>query len=150
MKYFITNNGYIVDENDNIVTMEDGNESFEEYYKFLQEGGTVEQTNLSTENEEIEYKIDVETQTYLKRISDGANIISKFSAELRVGKLTGSITEEKHKVIDKSLKPVRYEILAGQWISAKDELILLGSEIIGQNLYNRIYKEIQTYINNNY
>jgi hypothetical protein len=65
MKYFITNNGYIVDENDNIVTMEDGNKSFEEYYKFLQEGGTVEEYEAS-----IKGKIFEDEDIFLKSLSE--------------------------------------------------------------------------------
>ena len=104
----------------------------------------------ATQEDIAAIKIDLETQTYLKRITDGANAIAKFSAELRVAKLAGTISEEGHKVIDKALKPIRDEVLAGQWISAKDELVALGTDIIGQNLYDRIYVELDTYIQLNY
>lgn len=153
MSYYTSKYGNVIKVDLGIATlvpMDESTVEYQQYLQFLQSGGTVESSELFTLEEEIEYKTDVETQTYLKRISDGASAISRFSAELRVAKLSGVITEEGHKVIDKSLKPIRDEVLAGQWISAKDELILLGSEIIGQTLYDRIYNEIQTYINNNY
>jgi hypothetical protein len=153
MSYKTSKYGNIIKEDLGIVTlvpMDESTVEYQQYLQFLQSGGTVESSELFTLEEEIEYKTDIETQTYLKRISDGTSAISRFSAELRVAKLSGVITEEGHKEIDKALKPIRDEVLAGQWISAKDELILLGSEIIGQTLYDRIYNEIQTYINNNY
>lgn len=134
----------------NLIPMVESTIEYQEFLQFLKSGGTVEPSQLFVPEEELQYRTEIETQTYLKRITDGANAIAKFSAELRVAKLAGTISEEEHKVVDKTLKPVRDEVLAGQWISAKDELILLGTEIIGQQLYNRIYNEIQTYIDSNY
>jgi hypothetical protein len=153
MSYKTSKYGNIIKEDLGIVTlvpMDESSIEYQQYLQFLIGGGTVEPSELFTPEEEFQYKTYIETQTYLKRISDGANAISKFSAELRVAKLAGVINEENHKVIDKALKPVRDEVLAGQWISAKDELILLGTDIIGQELYDRIYNEIQLYIDNNY
>jgi hypothetical protein len=153
MSYKTSKYGNIIKEDLGIVTlvpMDESSIEYQQYLQFLIGGGTVEPSELLTPEEEFQYKTDIETQTYLKRISDGANAIAKFSAELRVAKLAGAINEESHKVIDKALKPVRDEVLAGQWISAKDELILLGTDIIGQQLYDRIYNEIQLYIDNNY
>lgn len=153
MRYLTSKYGNIIKEDLGIVTlvpMDESTSEYQQYLQFLVDGGTVEQSELFSIEEQSAFAIEKETQTYLKRIADGANAISKFSAELRVAKLAGTISEEGHKVVDKALKPVRDEVLAGQWISAKDELILLGTNIIGQTLYDRIYTEIQTYIDNNY
>jgi hypothetical protein len=153
MSYYISKYGNVIKVDLGIVTlvpMDESSIEYQQYLAFLQSGGTVEQSELFAPEEEFQYKTDIETQTYLKRITDGANAIAKFSAEVRVAKLAGTISEEGHKVVDKALKPVRDEVLAGQWISAKDELILLGTDIIGQQLYDRIYNEIQTYIDSNY
>lgn len=153
MSYYTSKYGNIIKVDLGIITLipmiEDSFE-YQQYLQFLIDGGTVEPSELFTQEEEIEYNTINETQVYLKRMSDGAAAIAKFSAELRVAKLNGTISEEGHKVIDKTLKPVRDEVLAGQWISAKDELIVLGTDIIGQNLYDRIYVEIDTYIQLNY
>lgn len=153
MSYYTSKYGNIIKaENGNItlVPMNESTTEYQQYLQFLQGGGTVNPSELFTQEEEIEYKTLEETQTYLKRISDGAAAIAKFSAELRVAKLNGVISEEGHKVVDKALKPIRDEVLAGQWISAKDELIFLGIDIIGQSLYDRIYSEIDNYIQQNY
>jgi hypothetical protein len=153
MNYYISKYGNVIKVDLGIVIlvpMDESSIEYQQYVQFLIEGGAVEPSNITTPEEELTFNIEKETQTYLKRIADGANAISKFSAELRVAKLAGTINEESHKVIDKALKPVRDEVLAGQWISAKDELILLGTDIIGQQLYGRIYNELQTYIDNNY
>lgn len=95
-------------------------------------------------------KLDQETQKYIQRTNDGIISIAKFSAELRLAKLAGVITEDGHKAIDSALTPIRTEILAGQWISGKQLLEELGTSIIGQQLYDRIYNEINNYILRNY
>lgn len=91
-----------------------------------------------------------ETQKYIQRTSDGVSAIAKFSAELRLAKLAGVITEDGHKAVDAALTPIRTEILAGQWISGKQLLEELGTSIIGQQLYDRIHNEISEYITVNY
>ncbi|HMS90955.1 MAG TPA: hypothetical protein PKC87_01945 [Candidatus Absconditabacterales bacterium] len=153
MKYYTSKYGNIIKVdlgNITLVSMEESSEEYKQFLEFLNSGGTVNSSNFSTMEEDTLFNIEKETQTYLKRINDGAIAISKFSAEIRVAKLSGVISEEGQKVVDKVLKPVRDEILAGQWISAKDELLTIGSSIIGQKLYERILTEIQTYIIDNY
>jgi hypothetical protein len=95
-------------------------------------------------------KLDEETQKYIQRTNDGILSIAKFSAELRLAKLAGLISEDSHKAIDALLTPIRTEILAGQWISGKQLLEELGANTIGQQLYDRIYNEINNYILLNY
>jgi len=91
-----------------------------------------------------------ETEQYLKRMDDGRDSVAKLSAELRTAKLNGIISEEDHKGIDALLVPMRTAVLAGQWVEAKDILISLGSEQIGQGLYDKINYELTTYISENY
>ena len=51
MKYFITKLGTIIDENNNRVDLIEGTENYNNYVKFLQAGGTLEETeNLSAED----------------------------------------------------------------------------------------------------
>lgn len=91
-----------------------------------------------------------ETELYIKRSEDGKNAYAAISAEFRLAKLSDQISEETHAAIEKSLIPVRNEVLAGQWISAKNELIYLGIITIGQDLYDRLYLQITNYIAENY
>lgn len=97
-----------------------------------------------------ESPIDIETKNYLKRIEDGKKAVAKLSAELRVAKLNGVISEQQHKGIDALLVPIRTAVLAGQWIEAKDLLTDLGSTQIGQSLYDRLNSQIVAYISENY
>jgi hypothetical protein len=70
----------------------------------------------------------------------------KISAEFRVAKLSGQISEAEHKAIEELLIPVRDEIRAGQWISGLIKLEALGSENIGVTLYDRLHLQISNYI----
>jgi hypothetical protein len=90
-----------------------------------------------------------ETQRYIQRTQDGINAYAEISAEFRLAKLSGILTEEQHGIIENILIPVRNEVLAGQWISAKLKLEGIGN-VIGDDLYNRLHTQISTYITNNY
>lgn len=94
--------------------------------------------------------LEEETKRYEKRTADGQQAYAKISAEFRLAKLAGIVTEESHGIIEKLLIPVRNEILAGQWKSGLIELESLGSEIIGINLYNRLHTQINDYITISY
>lgn len=90
-----------------------------------------------------------ETEMYKKRTLDGINAYAEISAEFRLAKLSGILTEEQHVEIESILIPVRSEVLAGQWISARQKLE--GIEVvIGVQLYNRLHTQISNYINENY
>ncbi len=90
-----------------------------------------------------------ETQRYIQRTQDGINAYAEISAEFRLAKLSGILTEEQHGIIENILIPVRNEVLAGQWISAKLKLEEIGNSI-GTDLYNRLHTQISIYITNNY
>jgi len=98
----------------------------------------------------IEEMLEKETQKYLQRSQDGQNAYAKLSAEFRLAKVAGIITEQEYHAIEKLLIPTRNEVLAGQWISAKNELESLGAEQISQSLYDRLHLLISNYINENY
>jgi len=101
--------------------------------------------------EEIQKElIDSETEKYKQRTQDGANAYAKISAEFRLAKLSGGISEEAHAVIESTLIPVRNEVLAGQWISGLRELESIGSGIIGIDLYTRLLNQFNDYIAANY
>lgn len=107
----------------------------------------------ATESElaEIESKrlLKEETEMYRKRQCDGVTAYAEISAEFRLAKLSGLLTEEQHGAIEDALIPVRNEVLAGQWKSAKQKLELIGNSI-GSELYNRLHTQMTNYINENY
>jgi hypothetical protein len=90
-----------------------------------------------------------ETEMYRKRQCDGVLAYAEISAEFRLAKLSGLLSEEQHGQIEAILIPVRNEVLAGQWISAKQKLEEIGI-VIGADLYNRLHTQITNYINENY
>lgn len=100
---------------------------------------------------EIESKrlLKLETEMYKKRQCDGVLAYAEISAEFRLAKLSGVLTEEQHGAIEDALIPVRNEVLAGQWKSARQKLEEIGV-VIGAELYNRLHTQITNYINENY
>jgi len=142
--------------------------NYKTYYRvYLKDGGFSEYANLydvpegnsyetiqreiidNTHND-ILHQIDLETDRYLKRTRDGVEAYAKISAEFRMAKLNGDISEETHGYIEAILIPVRNEVLAGQWISARLILESIGALNIGDELYDRLYGQITNYINDNY
>lgn len=136
-----------------LVPKDDSVQSYLDYVEWLGQGnspsffsGTQEEIELiNLKNEQIN-----ETNLYVKRQQDGVLAYAEISAEFRIAKLKGIITEESHKYIEKLLIPVRNEVLAGQWKSAKVELELIGVEQVGIELYNRLMSQIEDYILINY
>jgi len=90
-----------------------------------------------------------ETMLYKKRQIDGVNAYAEISAEFRLAKLSGILSEEQHGAIESVLIPVRNEVLAGQWISALNILESIGTSI-GSELYDRLHSQITNYISENY
>ena len=103
-----------------------------------------------TQEELISISLEEETRKYLKRTQDGIEAYAKISAEFRLAKLSGQISEEAHHYIEEILIPVRNEVLAGQWISGQQKLEAIGSTEIGQQLYDRLHLQISDYIDANY
>lgn len=99
-------------------------------------------------DQEIQFLTEI--QKYKKRAEDGLHSYLQLSAEFRLAKINGLISEESHAEIEKALIPVRNEVLAGQWISAKKELELLGNVVLGNDLYDGLYLQISNYIEQNY
>lgn len=109
------------------------------------ESATPEEIAEQTQAEQLRK----ETEMYKKRTQDGINAYAEISAEFRLAKLSGILTEEQHVEIESILIPVRNEVLAGQWISARQKLEGIGV-VIGVQLYNRLHTQISNYINENY
>ena len=98
---------------------------------------------------EAKKRLKEETEMYRKRQCDGVSAYAEISAEFRLAKLSGVLTEEQHGAIESVLIPVRNEVLAGQWISALQKLEEIGV-VIGVELYNRLHTQISNYIAENY
>jgi len=94
--------------------------------------------------------IQAEFDMYQKRKADGVDAYLLQSAKLRLAKLSGQITEEGHSAIEELLRPVRDEVVNGQWINAKAKLEAIGSESVGIDFYTELHTELTTYINENY
>jgi len=109
------------------------------------EGATPEEIDFLESKKALEN----ETLMYRKRQYDGVSAYAEISAEFRLAKLSGVLTEEQHGAIEAVLIPVRNEVLAGQWISARQKLEEIGV-VIGADLYNRLHTQITNYINENY
>lgn len=143
-------------------------ENYKTYYRvYLPDGGFIEYANLydvpqgssyetiqreiiDNTNNDFLHQIDLETERYVKRTRDGVEAYAKISAEFRLAKLNGQISEQTHGYIESTLIPVRNEVLAGQWISAKMILESIGALNIGDELYDRLHGQITNYINDNY
>ena len=104
--------------------------------------GVLIEAHITTEQELIES----EFLKYQQRAQDGNDAYLKISAEFRIAKLSGQISESEHKAIEELLIPVRDEIRAGQWVSGKLKLEDLGSGLIGSTLYDRLHLQISQYI----
>jgi hypothetical protein len=51
MRYFYTKYGTVIDENNQVIPMIEGNPLYEEYLLFLQSDGTIEQSDIELEQE---------------------------------------------------------------------------------------------------
>lgn len=143
MKYFRTQSGKIINENNQLVNEQD-------YYNYLANDGTVYESDYEFPSDIAERMVAEETQKYIQRTTDGINAYAKISAEFRLAKLSGTIDDATHTYIENLLIPVRNEVLAGQWISAKQKLINIGEIAVGTSLYNRLIEQLTNYITANY
>lgn len=105
-------------------------------------GGVLIETHVTTAEELIE----LEFAKYQQRERDGMDAYLKISAEFRIAKISGQISEAEHKAIEELLIPVRDEIRAGQWISGLEKLEAIGATAIGTELYDRLHLQISNYI----
>jgi len=138
--------------NDIQIIQDDTNSIFQQYLTDKSNGvEVISVESMPSELAEIQAKkvLENETMLYKKRQCDGVNAYAEISAEFRLAKLTGVLTEEQHGAIEAVLIPVRNEVLAGQWISARQKLEEIGV-VIGSDLYNRLHTQISNYINENY
>jgi len=94
--------------------------------------------------------VKLEFEKYLQTKTDGENAYLQISAEFRMAKISGDISEEAHLYIENLLKPIRNEIMFGQWMEGLRLLELIEIELIGDELYNRLHLQISNYVTENY
>jgi hypothetical protein len=140
---FRTKYGRYIDENNVEVSQQD-------LQSYLEADGTIFETDFNFPNDVASESLELETQRYVKRTQDGINAYAKISAEFRLAKLSGQISEQTHGYIENLLIPVRNEVLAGQWISALMKLEDLGVAQVGKELYERLHLQLTDYITQNY
>ena len=131
------------------------NGAFTEYSEIPESGNyeiieIIEPSQEEIQEQQIKEALSSETERYIKRQQDGVQMYAEISAEFRLAKLNGLMSESTQSAIEKILISVRNEVLAGQWISAKNELELIGNSNIGADLYNRLHNQISNYITENY
>lgn len=136
-----------------VFNQDDRDERYLTYLVWLKNENAPEKVDFFEEEETEKLALEqlsYETAKYIQRSKDGQEAYAKISAEFRLAKLNGQITEEAHAIVEKILIPVRNEVLAGQWMSAINELISIGSELIGESLFYRLYSQIDNYIQYSY
>ncbi len=90
-----------------------------------------------TPEEILKQKEQNEFAKYQLRQSRGLESYLKLCAEFRLAKESGSLTPELYAQIEETLIPVRDELVNGQFITAKTKLEVIGSDVIGVELYDR-------------
>ena len=138
-----TKYGRYIDENNVEVSQMD-------LQSYLEADGTIFETDFNFPNDAAAESLELETQRYIKRTQDGINAYAKISAEFRLAKLSGQISEQTHGYIENLLIPVRNEVLAGQWISALMKIEDLGVAQVCKELYERLHLQLTDYITQNY
>lgn len=111
------------------------------------DGQLVESTETILTLEDL---LQLETNKYINRKKEGELYFLKIIADLRLQKLSNTITEETFDLIEEALIPVRNEIVLGQWKTGLKKLALINPISIGESLYNQLYSFITEYIFNNY
>ena len=133
-----------------IIPLDDNSPLFADYLVWLEAGGSLTDTDDLCEEEVLATMLTHEFEKYQQRKEDGINAYLLLSAELRLAKIGGVISNEAHRAIETALEPIRAEVVLGQWIGAKEKLEELGDYIIGEQMYQKLYNIITNYISTHY
>jgi len=98
----------------------------------------------------IDKPINNEYINYIVRKDDGVKRYLKLAAEFRLLKLSGDITPDFHILLDNKLKPVRDELVNGQFVDALRFLEVIGSADITQPIYDRFHSSLTAGITEHY
>ena len=99
-------------------------------------------TESYTPEQIAEQKKQKEFAQYQLRQSRGLESYLKLCAEFRLAKEAGQLTPELYTQIEETLIPVRDELVNGQFITAKTKLEVIGSDVIGVELYDRFINSL--------
>lgn len=149
--YFSTKYGVFIHKTLAVV-QDENNPIYQAQLEYQRNGGVfddIDEQYIDT-SVKLPSLIEKETKLYEKRIQDGIKAVAQVSAENRVYRLSGAVSTERLNEIEALTEPVRREILAGQWVSAKRILEDIGIEALGEPPYVRYHTEITNYINENY
>ena len=140
------------------------------YREILASGGFIEHITLDTipqganyievdktktpeeiAQQQVEELKQKETDLYIKRMQDAQRIWAGLSAEFRIAKQVGQMDDTTENIILAELKPVLDIVVPfGQWKTGYQLLLVIGSSVIGQDLYNKLHDIIWNYIQENY
>lgn len=95
--------------------------------------------------------IEEEKLKYDQRVKDGMDEYLMLMAELRLNSIANNLPREVNKYIEEKLESVRIQVVSGQWWSALEKLeTVVVESYLTQELYDRIYLKITTYISESY
>jgi hypothetical protein len=122
MEYYLTKRGNIIDKNRVLIPMVEGNKLYAGYLSFLKNNGTVESTELFSD-EELE-------QIYKESIPQTASKMRFFLALFNIGITRTMVYDEINKIQDADLKEIiliKFDL--SQEFNRNDEhLILLANQ----------------------
>ena len=99
-------------------------------------------TETYTPEQIAEQKKQKEFAQYQIRLNRGVESYLNLCAEFRLAKEAGQLTPEHYAQIEETLIPVRDELVNGQFITAKTKLEVIGSDVIGVELYERFINSL--------
>jgi hypothetical protein len=126
MEYYLTKRGNIIDKNRVLIPMVEGNELYAGYLSFLKNNGTVESTELFSD-EELE-------QIYKESIPQTASKMRFFLALFNIGITRTMVFEVINQITDENLKEIiliKFDL--SQEFDRNDEHLILLAEQFGIN-----------------
>jgi len=136
MRYFITQQGNIIDENNQLIPQNENNPLYQQYLEYLTNNGEVFPTDFVTASE-LSAIEDAEDQRIIAQlIEDGNALCHKHKERLRRRVLKGNMTLAESKTVRKLLREAHSYLRTGDFDIALD----LATLIIGQP--NKIQAEV--------
>jgi hypothetical protein len=126
MEYYLTKRGNIINQNRTLIPMVEGNELYAGYLSFLKNNGTVESTELFSD-EELE-------QIYKESIPQTASKMRFFLALFNIGITRTMVYEVINQITDANLKEIiliKFDL--SQEFDRNDEHFILLAEQFGIN-----------------
>ena len=125
-------------------------EDWVKYVDWLKLNNKPAETEELTADEAKAINQNTEFDLYMNRKEDGIRRYLMISAEFRLAKLGGDITPEFHILLEDTLKPVRDEMVLGQFKNALRFLEAIGSSVITVVNYDRFHLSLTKSITKTY